>query len=32
LLVLKVQEPGSLPALRRLPESRRVKRPVIGGT
>ena len=32
LLVLKVQEPGSRPALRRLPESRRDKRPVIGGT
>ena len=27
----KVQEPGSRPAPRRLPESRRVKRPVIGG-
>ena len=26
----KVQEPGSRPAPRRLPESRRVKRPVIG--
>ena len=30
-LLLKVQEPGLRPALRRLPESRRVKRPVIGG-
>ena len=29
---LKVQGPESLPAPRRLPESRRVKRPVIGGT
>ena len=28
---LKVQEPGLRPAPRRLPESRRVKRPVIGG-
>jgi len=30
--LLKVQEPDLRPALRRLPESRRVKRPVIGGT
>ena len=30
-LLLKVQEPDLRPALRRLPESRRVKRPVIGG-
>ena len=29
---LKVQGPESLPAPRRLPESRRVKRPVIGGS
>jgi len=29
--LLKVQEPGLRPAPRRLPESRRVKRPVIGG-
>ena len=29
--LLKVQGPESLPAPRRLPESRRVKRPVIGG-
>jgi len=31
LSFLEVQEPGLLPAPRRLPESRRVKRPVIGG-
>ena len=30
--LLKVQEPGLRPAPRRLPESRRVKRPVIGGS
>ena len=29
---LKVQGPGTRPALRRLPESRRVKNPVIGGS